>query len=98
MGSIHTPVAQRQFRRKRRMLRDGMKADIVVFDPKTVKSPDGCRMRRQYDDFPARQAETAIAVLDADARCVRDAGRHLLRMLDDDVETRHRRLHLCLRR
>jgi len=40
--------AQRLGLRDRGMLRDGMKADIVIFDPKTVKAPATPKHPTQY--------------------------------------------------
>ncbi len=54
--------------RDRGMLRDGMKADIVVFDPKTVKSP---ATRHDPKQFPV-----GIEYVLVNGRIVVDQGRH----------------------
>ena len=54
--------------RDRGMLRDGMKADIVVFDPKTVKSP---ATRHEPKQFPV-----GIEYVLVNGRIVVDQGQH----------------------
>ena len=54
--------------RDRGMLRDGMKADIVVFDPRTVKSPSTVRDPKQ---FPI-----GIEYVLVNGRIVVDQGQH----------------------
>ena len=54
--------------RDRGMLRDGMKADIVIFDPKTVKSP---ATRHQPKQFPI-----GIDYVVVNGRMVIDQGEH----------------------
>ncbi len=54
--------------RDRGMLRDGMKADIVVFDPKTVKSP---ATRDEPKQFPI-----GIEYVLVNGRIVVDQGQH----------------------
>ena len=54
--------------RDRGMLRDGMKADIVLFDPKTVKSP---ATRHDPKQFPV-----GIEYVLVNGSIVVDQGRH----------------------